>query len=77
MSILLDSNATDGQLLVARFGTREGVGSPYHMHTREDEVFMIVTPRRPFEPSSTRRPGVPLASPTSSAKTAPSASTRS
>ena len=42
MSILLDSEATKGQLLVARSRTSEGVASPYHMHTREDEVFMMI-----------------------------------
>ena len=43
MSILLDGNATGGQLLVARSSTTEGVASPYHLHTREDEVFMILS----------------------------------
>ena len=43
MSILLDSEATEGQLLVARSHTSEGVASPYHMHTREDEVFMMIS----------------------------------
>ena len=43
MSILLDSEATKGQLLVARSHTNEGVASPYHMHTREDEVFMMIS----------------------------------
>lgn len=43
MSILLDSEATKGQLLVARSRTSEGVASPYHVHTREDEVFMMIS----------------------------------
>jgi mannose-6-phosphate isomerase-like protein (cupin superfamily) len=43
LSILLDSAATKGQLLVARSRTSEGVASPYHMHTREDEVFMMIS----------------------------------
>ncbi len=43
MSILLDSEATKGQLLVARSRTSEGVASPYHVHTRDDEVFMMVS----------------------------------
>lgn len=43
MSILLDSEATEGQLLVARFDTSEGVASPHHMHTLEDEVFMMIS----------------------------------
>ena len=43
MSILLDSEATKGQLLVSRSRTSEGVASPYHMHSRDDEVFMMIS----------------------------------
>jgi mannose-6-phosphate isomerase-like protein (cupin superfamily) len=43
MSILLDSDATDRQMMVARFAASEGAASPYHMHTREDEVFMMIS----------------------------------
>lgn len=41
-SILLDGAATEGKLTVGRFNLGEGVASPYHMHTREDEVFMMI-----------------------------------
>lgn len=52
ISILLDSAATNGQLLVARSYTSEGAASPYHLHTRDDEVFMMgwaLTPERLVE----------------------------
>ena len=42
LSILLDSKATDGQLMVGRFDVSEGEAPPYHTHTREDEVFMLI-----------------------------------
>lgn len=41
-AVLLDSAATDGQLTVGRFTVSRGEAPPYHMHTREDEVFMLV-----------------------------------
>jgi quercetin dioxygenase-like cupin family protein len=41
-SVLLDSAATDGQLTVGRFSASKGEAPPYHMHTREDEVFMLI-----------------------------------
>ncbi|MER7839375.1 cupin domain-containing protein [Streptomyces sp. NPDC096040] len=41
-AVLLDSAATDGQLTVGRFGVAKGEAPPYHMHTREDEIFMLV-----------------------------------
>jgi quercetin dioxygenase-like cupin family protein len=43
LSILLDSEATNGQLLVARSHISEGVASPYHLHTLDDEVFMMIS----------------------------------
>lgn len=43
MSILLDSEATDSELMVARFDAGDGAASPYHLHTREDEVFMVIS----------------------------------
>lgn len=43
MSILLDGEATDGQLMAARFDASEGAASPYHLHTREDEVFIVIS----------------------------------
>jgi quercetin dioxygenase-like cupin family protein len=42
LSILLDAKATGGQLMVGRFDVREGEAPPYHKHTREDEVFMLI-----------------------------------
>ncbi len=42
-SVLLDSAATDGQLTVGRFNVSRGEAPPYHMHTREDEIFMLIT----------------------------------
>jgi quercetin dioxygenase-like cupin family protein len=41
-SVLLDSAATDGQLTVGRFDVSRGEAPPYHVHTREDEVFMLI-----------------------------------
>lgn len=43
MSIVLDSAATNGQLSVARSRTFEGVASPYHLHTQDDEVFLMIS----------------------------------
>ncbi|RKN40355.1 cupin domain-containing protein [Streptomyces hoynatensis] len=41
-SILLDSAATGGQLTVGRFAASRGEAPPFHMHTREDEIFMLI-----------------------------------
>ncbi|MET7349223.1 cupin domain-containing protein [Streptomyces mirabilis] len=41
-AVLLDSAATDGQLTVGRFSVSKGEAPPYHLHTREDEVFMLI-----------------------------------
>jgi quercetin dioxygenase-like cupin family protein len=41
-SVLLDSAATDGQLTVGRFDVSRGEAPPYHKHTREDEIFMLI-----------------------------------
>jgi quercetin dioxygenase-like cupin family protein len=43
LAILLDSAATNGQLMVGRFDVSEGEAPPYHQHTLEDEVFMLIT----------------------------------
>jgi quercetin dioxygenase-like cupin family protein len=43
LSILLDGAATDGQLMVGRFDVSEGEAPPYHLHTNEDEVFMLIS----------------------------------
>jgi quercetin dioxygenase-like cupin family protein len=42
LAILLDSLATDGQLMIGRFDVSKGEAPPYHKHTREDEVFMLI-----------------------------------
>ena len=42
LTILLDGKATDGQLMIGRFDVSEGEAPPYHKHTREDEVFMLI-----------------------------------
>jgi quercetin dioxygenase-like cupin family protein len=42
LAILLDGAATNGQLMVGRFDVGEGEAPPYHVHTHEDEVFMLI-----------------------------------
>jgi quercetin dioxygenase-like cupin family protein len=42
LAMLLDGKATDGQLMVGRFDVNRGEAPPYHLHTREDEVFMLI-----------------------------------
>jgi quercetin dioxygenase-like cupin family protein len=42
LAILLDGKATNGQLMVGRFDVNEGEAPPYHKHTREDEIFMLI-----------------------------------
>jgi quercetin dioxygenase-like cupin family protein len=42
LAMLLDGNATDGQLMIGRFDVAEGEAPPYHTHTREDEVFLLL-----------------------------------
>jgi quercetin dioxygenase-like cupin family protein len=42
LSILLDGAATDGQLMVGRFDVAKGEAPPFHLHTKEDEVFMLI-----------------------------------
>lgn len=41
-SVLLDQNATAGQLTVGRFDVARGEAPPFHLHTREDEVFLLL-----------------------------------
>jgi quercetin dioxygenase-like cupin family protein len=43
LAVLLDSAATGGQLMMGRFDVSAGEAPPYHMHTREDEVFMLIS----------------------------------
>ncbi|HEX4791862.1 MAG TPA: cupin domain-containing protein [Actinospica sp.] len=42
LAMLLDGKATDGQLMMGRFDVAEGEAPPYHAHTREDEVFLLL-----------------------------------
>lgn len=42
LAMLLDGKATDGQLMIGRFDVAEGEAPPYHRHTREDEVFLLI-----------------------------------
>jgi len=42
-SVLLDGAATDGRLTVGRFSVAKGEAPPYHLHTREDEVFLLLS----------------------------------
>src|ERR1700760_3192333 len=42
LAILLDGKAPYGKLMVGRFAVSEGEAPPYHKHTREDEVFMLI-----------------------------------
>jgi quercetin dioxygenase-like cupin family protein len=42
LAMLLDGKVTDGQLMVGRFDVGRGEAPPYHLHTREDEVFMLI-----------------------------------
>ena len=42
LAMLLDGKATDGQLMMGRFDVAEGEAPPYHLHTLEDEVFLLL-----------------------------------
>jgi quercetin dioxygenase-like cupin family protein len=42
LAILLDSAASNGQLMIGRFDVSEGEAPPYHTHTNEDEVFILI-----------------------------------
>jgi quercetin dioxygenase-like cupin family protein len=42
LTMLLDSDATGGQLMMGRFDVARGEAPPYHQHTNEDEVFMLI-----------------------------------
>lgn len=42
LTMLLDGAATGGQLMMGRFDVGEGEAPPYHEHTYEDEVFMLI-----------------------------------
>ncbi len=42
MQVLLDGEHTDGQLAMFRSAAPAGAASPAHVHTREDEVFVLL-----------------------------------
>src|ERR1051326_5128072 len=42
LAMLLDGKATDGRLMIGRFDVAEGEAPPYHKHTHEDEVFLLI-----------------------------------
>lgn len=42
LAMLLDGKTTNGQLMIGRFNVSEGEAPPYHKHTLEDEVFMLI-----------------------------------
>ncbi len=42
LAMLLDGKATGGQLMIGRFDVAEGEAPPYHTHTREDEIFLLI-----------------------------------
>jgi quercetin dioxygenase-like cupin family protein len=42
LALLLDGAATAGQLMVGRFDVSRGEAPPYHLHTREDEIFLLI-----------------------------------
>ncbi|MFW6693987.1 cupin domain-containing protein [Streptomyces sp. MAR4 CNX-425] len=42
-SVLLDGQATDGALTVGRFRVNKGEAPPFHLHTREDEIFLLIS----------------------------------
>ena len=42
LAMLLDGKASNGQLMIGRFDVAEGEAPPYHKHTREDEIFLLI-----------------------------------
>lgn len=48
LSILLDAAVTGGQLSVVRSRLPAGSASPLHLHTREDEMFVLLSGRGLF-----------------------------
>jgi quercetin dioxygenase-like cupin family protein len=42
LTMLLDSAATDGQLMMGRFAVGRGEAPPYHLHRAEDEIFLLL-----------------------------------
>lgn len=48
MQVLLDSAATEGQLFLARTRLKAGDAAPIHLHTQEDEMFLLLSGRGMF-----------------------------
>ncbi|MCX4428457.1 cupin domain-containing protein [Streptomyces mirabilis] len=42
-SVLLDAEATGGQLTVGRFDVSRGEAPPFHVHNNEDEAFLLLS----------------------------------
>lgn len=42
MSVLFDGQATDGQLTMVRTRLTRGAASPVHVHSAEDEMFVVL-----------------------------------
>ena len=42
LDVLVDSAASNGQVLIMRSGTARGNGVPVHVHQREDEIFLVL-----------------------------------
>lgn len=43
LALLLDADATGGRLMMGRFDVSEGEAPPFHKHTLEDEVFLLLS----------------------------------
>lgn len=43
LTMLLDSAATDGQLMMGRFDVPRGEATPFHRHRDEDEIFLLIS----------------------------------
>src|SRR3954452_4089563 len=56
---LVPSDATGGQLSVFRATMRQGFAPPRHIHTREDEVFLVLDGDVAFEIDGRRRSAGP------------------
>src|ERR1700722_17368817 len=42
LDILIDSAVTDGQVLIMTAESSEGSGVPVHVHSNEDEIFVLL-----------------------------------
>ena len=48
LQVLFDSDATEGNLFMARQRLHAGDATPIHLHTREDEMFVVLSGRGTF-----------------------------